>query len=154
MGSWHYPSSLANIIEAWKIIKQSTFTAFIDFSKAFDRINMDFLWLKLEHLGLPSKMLNAIKTIYNYVSCCGIINSVKTDFQGCLFTSLLFNLFLNDLSQEIKNCARGVNIEHEKVSQCKNKLLYADDFVLNVTVKASRRCLMFFTHGVSSGQWW
>ncbi len=43
-------SSLTNIIETRKLLKQSTFTAFIDFSKAFDRINRDFLSLKLEHL--------------------------------------------------------------------------------------------------------
>ncbi len=76
----------------------------------FYSINNDIIVrLKLEHLRLPSKMLNAIKAIYNDVSCCVRINGVKTDFfnvssglkQGCLLSPLLFNLFLNDLSQEI-----------------------------------------------------
>ncbi len=121
-------NSLTNIIETQKLLKQSTFTAFIDFSKAFDRINRDFPWLNLEHLSLSSEMLNTIKAIYNDVSCCVRINGVKTDFfnvssglkQGCSFSPLLFNLFLNDLSQEIKNCG---NIEDEIISL----LLYADD---------------------------
>ena len=76
-------------------------------------------------------MLNAIKAIYKDVSCCVRINGMKTDFlhvssglkQGCLLSPLLFNLFLNDLSQEIKNCGRGVDIEGEIISL----LLYADD---------------------------
>ncbi len=41
----------------------------------------------------------------------------------CVLSPLLFNLFLNDLSQEIKNCGRGVIIEDEIISL----LLYADD---------------------------
>ncbi len=36
---------------------------------------------------------------------------------------LLFNLFLNDLSKEIKNCGKGVNIADEIISL----LLFADD---------------------------
>ncbi len=76
-------------------------------------------------------MLNAIKAIYNDVSCGVRINGVTTDFfkvssglkQGCLLSPLLFNLFLNDLSQVIKNCGRGVNIEDKIISL----LLYTDD---------------------------
>ncbi len=80
-------SSLTNIIETQKLFKQSTFKAFIHFIKAFDRINSDFLWLKLKHLGLPSKMLNAIKAIYNDVSCCVRINGVKNSLLQCIFSA-------------------------------------------------------------------
>ncbi len=150
-------SSLKNIIETRKLLKQSTFTAFIDFSKAFDRINSDFLWLKLEHLGLPSKMPNAIKAIYNDVSCCVRNNGVKTDFinvssglkQGCLLSPLLFNVFLNDLSLEIKNCGRGVNIEDEIISL----LLYADDLCFICDNEEGLQEMLNILH-TWCGPWW
>ncbi len=104
-------------------------------------------------------MPNAIKAIYNDVSCCVRINGVKTDFfdvstglkQGCLLSPLLFNLFLNDLSQEIRNCGRGVNIEDEIISLYYMQMIC----VLYVKVKrAVRRCLIFFIYGLGPGPQW
>ena len=45
-------SSLTDIIETRKLKRKQTFTAFIDFRKAYDSINRSLLWLKLEdHKG-------------------------------------------------------------------------------------------------------
>ncbi len=60
-------STLTNIMETRKNMKKSTFTAFIDFSKAFDSINRNLLWRKLQHLGIPDKMLGTLQCIYDHV---------------------------------------------------------------------------------------
>ncbi len=57
-------SSLTSIIETRKLQKKDTFTAFVDFSKAYDRIDRSLLWEKLSGMGLNIKMLSAIKVLY------------------------------------------------------------------------------------------
>ncbi len=73
-------STLTNIVEARKYMKKATFTAFIGFSKAFDRINQNLLWHKLQHLEIPDKMLSTLQCIYGHVQCCARINGVRTDW--------------------------------------------------------------------------
>ena len=46
--------------------------------------------------------------------------------QGCLLSLLLFNLFINNLVESIKNLNIGIDVGEEKVSL----LLYADDIIL------------------------
>ena len=55
-------SMLTNIIESRKKRKLSTFCAFIDFRKAYDCINRDLLWEKLESVGIDGKLFKAIKS--------------------------------------------------------------------------------------------
>ena len=75
-------------------------------------------------------MLNAIMSLYKYVSSCVRVNTFKTEWfnvhsglrQGCILSPLLFNLYINDLAKYIKR----LNIGDEKICI----LLYADDIVL------------------------
>ena len=88
--------SLTSIIETRKLKRQSTFTAFIDFTKAYDSINRD----KLADLGLSGQIHQAIRSLYDNVKCCVRINGMKTEYfdvtcglkQGCTLSTLLFNL--------------------------------------------------------------
>ncbi len=113
--------------------KKSTFTAFIDFSKAFIRIKRNLLWHKLQRLGIPDKMLSTLQCIYGHVQCCARTNGVRTDWfyvslglkQGCLFLAVLFNLYINDLALLLNNASHSVDLGGVKV----NVLLYADDLV-------------------------
>ena len=56
--------TLTNIIDTRKKRKLSTYCAFIDFRKAFDCINRDLLWCKLEGIGMAGKLLGAVKLLY------------------------------------------------------------------------------------------
>ena len=51
--------ALTNLVDIRKKLKQSTFTAFVDFKKAYDFINRDKLWKRLFESGISGKMLNA-----------------------------------------------------------------------------------------------
>jgi hypothetical protein len=128
--------TLVNIVESRIKCKQNTFAAFIDFKKAYDLVNRDLLWNKLRSLGMEqnSKILNALQGIYNNVKCCVKVNGITTDWfnvstglrQGCLLSPLLFNLYINDLVNVIKQSCTGIPIGGENVCI----LMYADDLVL------------------------
>lgn len=128
-------SSLTNIIETRIKQKLSTFTAFVDFKKAYDTVNRNILWKKLCNLGINGKMLKAIKSLYASVSSCVRINGLKTDWfdvktglrQGCCLSPLLFNCFINDFACKIKALDVGIDIGNES-KVC--IMLYADDIVL------------------------
>ena len=123
--------TLTNLAEYKIKSKKSLFVAFIDFSKAYDRINRDLLWSKLQLQGLNGHMLNILKAIYNDVRCCARINGTNTDWfqvtsglkQGCLLSPLLYNMYVNDLVHDLKSVAEGNNMNDEKKI---NFLLYAD----------------------------
>ena len=48
--------------------KRKLFAAFIDFKKAFDRVNRDLLLLKLQRLGIKGLLYKNIKEMYHSVS--------------------------------------------------------------------------------------
>ncbi|CAG2255684.1 unnamed protein product [Mytilus edulis] len=126
--------SLSSIIETRKLKRLSTFTAFIDFRKAYDGIDRNLLCQKLLDIGICGNMYNAIVSLYKSVECCVRVNGQLTDWfnvqcglkQGCLLSPLLFNVYVNGLVTYICSLNVGINIDEENVSI----LLYADDLVL------------------------
>jgi hypothetical protein len=91
-------SSLSNLVETRIKQKQSTYAAFIDFKKAYDSVDRDMLWTKLEDCGVSGKMLKAVKSLYKSVSACVRINGHLTEWfevrsglrQGCSLSPILF----------------------------------------------------------------
>ena len=136
--------SLSMIIQTAKCHRKEIFAAYIDFSKAFDRVNRGYLWKILSHSGLNGKMMSAVKSLYNSVVCCVRINGMKSDYfdltcgvkQGCILSPLLFNLFVNGCITNLKAQQKGVKLNHgEQVSV----LAYADDIVI-LSEHACRIC--------------
>ena len=125
--------TLTTIIESRKLRKLSTFCAFIDFKKAYDMVNRSLLFAKLESLGISSKMLKALYAIYSNVQSCVKINGQLTEWfdvtsslkQGCILPPLLFNIFINDLIDEVKKLNVGIKLDNDIISV----LVYADDIV-------------------------
>ncbi len=83
------------------------YCAFVDFSKAFDYVVRENLWLKLIKLGVRGKMLNIIKSIYeNVKSSVKCNNTLSEDLscflgvrQGDCLSPFLFSMFVNDIEQ-------------------------------------------------------
>ncbi len=101
-------STLAQIIDSRKKRNQSTFIAFIDLCKAYDRISRPLLWRKLKQSGVSQKFLQAIQSLYKDVKCSVKINGHHSEWfnvsvglkQGCLISPMLFNLYIDDLISE------------------------------------------------------
>ena len=73
-------SSLTSIIKTRKKNKLSTFCAFIDFRKAYDCIDRNKLWQRLQDINVSTKMLSAIKSLYVNVSAWVKVNIFTTEW--------------------------------------------------------------------------
>ena len=111
-----------------------TYCAFIDFQKAFDRVDRDLLMFKLLNYGINGKLYFAVKSIYSSSFASVRINNIQTQSfdipvgvrQGDNLSPTLFSIFLNDLATGLKSLNCGVDINDYNLTI----LLYADDIVL------------------------
>ena len=118
-----------------KALGLSTFLSFIDFKKAFDSVDRNFLLFKLSEIGVVGKFYKAIDAIYRSPSARVILNDYSTDYfdcplgvkQGDTISPTLFSIFINDLAKELKDSNLGVSLNENLIV---STLLYADDIVL------------------------
>ena len=111
------------------------YCAFVDFTKAFDTINREALWLKLQNIGISSKMLNMLMSIYSKVEASVLTQrgQSQTFFcpmgvkQGCILSPTLFSAYVNDLPTFFAN--EGTH-QIPLVDLELSSMLYADDLVL------------------------
>ena len=101
------------------------YTCFVDLEKAFDSVWRKGLLHKIRKLGIAGKMFDIIKSIYEKTSYSIIINgkltpkssSTKGMQQGDTLSTLLFNIYLNDLPEYLsKDPNDPVIIDNTKLS--------------------------------------
>ena len=79
------------------------YCAFVDFEKAFDRVDRMILFFKLGKAGLKGKMFKALFAIYKEVKSCVLGREGITDHfmcphgvrQGCILSPFLFAFFIS-----------------------------------------------------------
>lgn len=107
---------------------------FLDASKAFDRINHSKLFMKLLQRGVPKIIIRILMYWYSQQTMrvkwgCGlsspfhVSNGVR---QGGLLSPALFNVYMNDLSDQLSLCSTGCLIGNSVI----NHLMYADDLAI------------------------
>ena len=110
------------------------FATFVDFRKAYDRVNREKLWVCLKNAGVRGRMLEFLLTSYedNYcevkvgeMSGGGFLTSVGLR-QGCVLSPLLFSLYISGMVVELRGQGRGVKCNGVVVPG----LLFADDTAL------------------------
>ena len=86
--------------------KEELFVCFVDFKKAYDTVWRDGLYLKLFNSNISSKFINIMQSMYSSLNSCvrlsdGLSSSFRSNAglkQGCNLSPMLFDLFINDLS--------------------------------------------------------
>ena len=101
------------------------YICFVDFEKAFDSIDRQTIWNILLHYGVPIKMVNIIKTLFEGFSCQIIHNGRLSDEfeissgvrQGCLLSPLLFFVVLDWVTRTAyANSREGNPVDtHDKI---------------------------------------
>ena len=119
--TFDHAGNLTNVLEDRRKKKLSTFAAFIDFSKAYDKIK---------------RFLASLQSLYKNIKCTVRVNGQQTDWfdvycglkQCCILSPMLFNLFINDLTRHINDVGSGISVGDTSLSI----LLYADDIIIAI----------------------
>ena len=100
----HYVA-LRLIIDLFMKTKQPLFIAFIDFSKAYDRVPRAYLLRLLRRLGCGKVMLAALTSMYTvtqFVLGTTLITAILGVKQGSPSSCFLFTLFVDELVRFMK----------------------------------------------------
>eukprot|EP01137_Pigoraptor_chileana_P025805 Opistho-2@95846 len=132
--------------------------AFLDLRKAYDTVWRDGLWYKLRTLGLPADIIAILQELYAECPNQVLVDGEVTDEfdiraglkQGDVLSPLLFNIFINDVVQAMKEGGiEGVQLTYSdaKEVQWASILLFADDVVLmSYSVGEINRALGIFSN--------
>ena len=127
---------LQTLVEKSKLSKKKLFVAFIDFKKAYDTVNRPLLFSRLRQLGVNGLFYQNIvemykNTKYSIKTNSGCLEPILSNLglrQGCPLSPMLFNLFIDDVSDIFSNpnALDPIYLQGKPI----NHFLYADDLVL------------------------
>jgi hypothetical protein len=113
-----------------------THIVFIDYEKAFDRVNRATLWQIMERRGYPRHLICVTKSLYqNTTIILDMEGRYSKDIKinqgvrrGCSLSPTLFNIYLDDVIQEFKMRSNpGIWL---KEIAALNTLLFADNQII------------------------
>ena len=140
--------SILDIIDHTESLKLSGILLFIDFEKAFDSIEWDFLYQSLEAFNFGPTLIRWIKTFYNNVSSCVINNGLFSEQfklergvrQGDPLSPYLFVVAIEILALSLRSNEHieGIKIGNDEIKT----LLYADDMTATLANTSSVEIFM------------
>ena len=119
---------------------------FVDFKSAFDTVWRDGLFYKMKLMGIDGNILQLLQNMYQQVQYCVKLNGkVSKPFnssigvkQGCVFSPLLFNMYVSDIPDIFDDACHPVTVN----SLTTNSMLFVDDLVLlSESAEGIQRCL-------------
>src|SRR6218665_1604349 len=115
--------------------QQPLYICFVDFTKAFDNISHEQLWVTMTEMGYPVHILILLTKLYGKQKArVRVAGRLSNEFrvkkgvrQGCVISPYLFNIMAEGVMREgMGGWEGGVNIGGRKLTY----LRYADDIVL------------------------
>lgn len=93
--------ALRQIMEKSREQNCPLFMSFVDFTKAFDTVHRDALWIVMSKMGCPEKFVNILKCLHNNMTVRISVNGELTREipynngvkQGCILAPTLFAIF-------------------------------------------------------------
>jgi hypothetical protein len=109
----------------FKIAKKEIYALQIDFEKAFDSVNWEFMFKSLETMNFDPDFIKWVKVLYNKTTSCVMNNGHKTEpfnlqrgvHQGCPLSALLFIILVQVLQAMLhkRGDISGVSIEGKEI---------------------------------------
>ena len=132
----------------------NVYACFLDLRKAFDSVNHNTLFYKMQLAGIPDCIINVIKFWYcNQYAQVKYQNIMSNEWkinngvrQGGVLSGLLFNIYVNSLIEKISNLNIGCKLGTVK----SNIIAYADDIVLLSPTRSGLKSLLLETHTEAS----
>ena len=146
-----YSTSTAGFIFKESILQyfngdSPVYAAFLDISKAFDKVDHKILMNKLLSSGVPVALVNLIGYWYSHQNVSVRFNGSMSDTwllrtgvrQGGILSPLFFSLYINDVLNNISNCNFGCKLG----TVTSNIIAYADDVAIMAPSLTSLQCLI------------
>ena len=126
--------ALSELIEYFKSRSTSVYVAFLDASKAFDKISHWTLFRKLIDRNVPMYLIKILCYWYQHqlmsvrwgYSISNVFNVTNGVRQGGILSPKLFNIYIDGLSNILNNSLIGGSLG----GKCINHMLYADDLCI------------------------
>ena len=104
---------------------EDTDSIYLDYAKAFDKVDLDLLILKLKRYGFGDKLVDWIQSFLSDREQVVVLNGVRSDIakvlsgvpQGTVLGPLLFILFINDLEQVVNSSTVSFFADDTRISK-------------------------------------
>src|SRR6218665_1401610 len=128
-------TNLRILMQKLKEHQQPLYMCFVDFTKAFDNISHEQLWVTMTEMGYPVHIIILLTKLYGKQKArVRVAGRLSNEFrvkkgvrQGCVIPPYLFNIMAEVVMREVMDgCEGGVHIGGRRLTN----LRYADDIVL------------------------